>query len=333
MVFCKPEKTLNLAQQLHPKIYNPDGLFNPAGVFRSRDGYRFAYIREQDSPPHKSAEIVKGLAGYDMVSWFHPVSGIWQEYEPPKEARKEELMEDYQLTGYERKTKRTEIDNAINLLRVASVESKTATPKELLGTIDDVAKLLDNIRASLKPSLSGDLDPKPLNRTNGEPDGKDAVYLAQRRTLLSSVDFNDFCFWCDACEQLHLYVDRYSKKKPDCSSEDYEPPTDDEIADYGGDVVHEEWTTVGVFFSRKQANEHGKQNEHNLGTWRSWAVPAYGGLARLLQATDEMPNIIALATGNDEKLKRQTEVLKELDKRNPLRNDSDQYELSLIIGH
>ena len=71
------QETIEAAQEFY--TYS---LFNPVAVFELPDGgYTLACIREQNWPPHETAQAVERLVGYKMVSYCDPVLGAWKPYE------------------------------------------------------------------------------------------------------------------------------------------------------------------------------------------------------------------------------------------------------------
>lgn len=78
--FSEIQKTIEEAQDLHQHE-----MFQPAAVFEIKNdetvvGYVMARIKEQDCPPHKTADHIKGLLGYQMVSYCESLMGIWTKY-------------------------------------------------------------------------------------------------------------------------------------------------------------------------------------------------------------------------------------------------------------
>ena len=73
-----------------------------------------------------------------------------------------------------------------------------------------------------------------------------------------------------------------------------EPVSDEELSkithgDYDIACAVEAWRTSGVFFSREEGEQHGKDCKHRYSNgWRVYCVCAEGELAEILKKTDEV---------------------------------------------
>lgn len=77
-MLSEPQETIEAAQALHV-----DELFNPAAVFRDKDGsYRYARLRDMQTwPPHATAQAMQAH-GLVMVACCDPLLNIWKAYTP-----------------------------------------------------------------------------------------------------------------------------------------------------------------------------------------------------------------------------------------------------------
>ncbi|MCP4537713.1 MAG: hypothetical protein GY832_11245 [Chloroflexi bacterium] len=80
--FSNPQDTIEEAQQLHA-----GGLFNPAAVFRTKEGkYVMGLLSPRsDWPPDTEAKAIEGLTGNVMVSTCDPILNVWKPYKQQEE--------------------------------------------------------------------------------------------------------------------------------------------------------------------------------------------------------------------------------------------------------
>ncbi len=81
--FSEPQPTIEAAAALHEY-----GLFNPAGVFDTGNGYVYGLLREMDSPPHKTAQAIKDATGYTLVIYHDALINVWRTYPDNQPARR-----------------------------------------------------------------------------------------------------------------------------------------------------------------------------------------------------------------------------------------------------
>lgn len=70
-----PQPTISEAKALHE-----DGLFNPAAVFDTGNGFVYGRLREMNCPPHETATAIEQVNGYKMVAYCDPLLNIWKTY-------------------------------------------------------------------------------------------------------------------------------------------------------------------------------------------------------------------------------------------------------------
>ena len=109
---------------------------------------------------------------------------------------------------------------------------------------------------------------------------KNPIFLFQHRQCIPTEDyfFGDYGY-CHECEAIYEAESEQQHNK-EHENEDYLAVTEEQLIKDGAMMAI--WHTVKVFYSRKEANDHGKANSHNYGAWRVYCVPAHGKLVKAL---------------------------------------------------
>ncbi len=118
----------------------------------------------------------------------------------------------------------------------------------------------------------------------------DPIFLFQTRRVTPTEEyyFGDYDY-CSDCEAV--YHGTTERHEDEHQSENYEPPSDDELIKDG--VLLEYWETRSVFYSREEGNEFGRKNSHNYDKWRVYSVPALGYLKEKLSLRKPNNNFVA----------------------------------------
>ncbi len=126
---------------------------------------------------------------------------------------------------------------------------------------------------------------KTRNQMSKEEMLASPIFLFQTRRVSPTEEY--FCGdydYCSDCEAV--YHGPTEQHEDDHQSENYEPPSEDELIKNG--ALMEYWETRSVFYSREEGDVYGKANSHNYDKWRVFSVPVLGELKQALQEFENL---------------------------------------------